>query len=190
MANNLTKHSFLVSRAKREQICGHKGKVLWFTGLPGSGKSTLANALDKRLNSKKYSTYILDGDNVRMGLNSDLGFSPEDREENIRRIGEVAKLFLDSGKIVMTAFISPYTKDRANARKLIGNDFIEIFVNTSLKECIERDPKGLYKKALNGEIQGFTGIDAPYQQPEHADIEIRNMSVNDAVDFIIKKLNL
>ena len=156
MSTNLTKHCFTVSREKREQISGHKGKVLWFTGLSGSGKSTLANALDEKLNSKKYNTYILDGDNVRMGLNKDLGFSPQDRQENIRRISEVAKMFADSGKVVMTAFISPYNDDRYKARKLIGEDFIEIYVNTPIDECIQRDPKGLYKKALNGEIKGFT----------------------------------
>ena len=188
MSTNLTKHNFSVSRQKREQICGHGGKVLWFTGLSGSGKSTLANAIDVRLNSDKYNTYILDGDNVRMGLNKDLGFSPEDRKENIRRISEVAKLFADSGKVVMTAFISPYCEDRDQARKLIGDDFIEIYVNTSLDECIKRDPKGLYKKALNGEIKGFTGIDAPYEEPQNAELEIKNMTIEESVNFIIKKL--
>ena len=188
MSTNLTKHNFSVSRQKREQICGHGGKVLWFTGLSGSGKSTLANAIDVRLNSDKYNTYILDGDNVRMGLNKDLGFSPEDRKENIRRISEVAKLFADSGKVVMTAFISPYCKDRDQARKLIGDDFIEIYVNTSLDECIKRDPKGLYKKALNGEIKGFTGIDAPYEEPQNPEVEIKNMTIEESVNFIIKKL--
>jgi len=189
MSTNLTKHNFSVSRQKREQICGHKGKVLWFTGLSGSGKSTLANSLDEKLNSKNYNTYILDGDNVRMGLNKDLGFSPEDRKENIRRISEVAKLFADSGKVVMTAFISPYLDDRNEARKLIGDDFIEIFVNTSLEDCIERDPKGLYQKALSGEIKGFTGIDAPYQEPQDAEIEIKNLSVKESIDLIINKLD-
>ena len=188
MTTNLTKHNFSVSRQKREQICGHKGKVLWFTGLSGSGKSTLANAIDERLNSNNYNTYILDGDNVRMGLNKDLGFSPEDRKENIRRISEVAKLFADSGKIVMTAFISPYIKDRNEARKLIGDDFIEVFVNTSLNECIKRDPKGLYKKALKGEIKGFTGIDAPYEEPKNPELEIKNMTIEESVHYIINKL--
>jgi len=150
----------------------------------------LANALDKELNSKKYNTYILDGDNVRMGLNKDLGFSPQDRKENIRRISEVAKLFADSGKIVMTAFISPYSEDRDEARKLIGDDFIEIFVNTSIDECIERDPKGLYKKALNGEIKGFTGIDAPYQEPQNAEIEIKDMTIEESVNFISNKIKI
>ena len=190
MSANLTKHSFTVNREKREQICGHKGKVLWFTGLSGSGKSTLANALDDKLNSNNFNTYILDGDNVRMGLNKDLGFSPEDRKENIRRISEVAKLFADSGKVVMTAFISPYSKDRDQARKLIGDDFIEIFVNTSLDECIKRDPKGLYKKALNGEIKGFTGIDAPYEEPKNPELEIKNMNIEESVNFIINKLKI
>ena len=190
MATNLTKHNFLVSREQREQISGHKGKVLWFTGLSGSGKSTLANALDEKLNSKKYNTYILDGDNVRMGLNKDLGFSPEDRKENIRRISEVAKLFAESGKVVMTAFISPYIDDRNEARKLIGEDFTEIFVNTPIDECIKRDPKGLYKKALNGEIKGFTGIDAPYQEPVNAEIEIKDMSIDESVNFILNSIKL
>ena len=188
MGTNLTKHNFSVSREQREQISGHKGKVLWFTGLSGSGKSTLANALDKKLNSKKYNTYILDGDNVRMGLNKDLGFSPDDRKENIRRISEVAKLFADSGKVVMTAFISPYSDDRNKARKLIGDDFIEIFVNTSLEDCIDRDPKGLYKKALSGDIKGFTGIDAPYEEPQNPDIEIKGMTIDESVNFIINSL--
>ena len=123
-----------------------------------------------------------------MGLNKDLGFSPKDRKENIRRISEVAKLFADSGKVVMTAFISPYNDDRYEARKLIGEDFIEIFVNTPIDECIERDPKGLYKKALNGEIKGFTGIDAPYQEPQNPEIEIKGMTVEESVNFIINKL--
>ncbi len=188
MGTNLTKHNFSVSRKQREQISGHKGRVLWFTGLSGSGKSTLANALDEKLNFKKYNTYILDGDNVRMGLNKDLGFSPDDRKENIRRISEVAKLFADSGKVVMTAFISPYITDRNEARNLIGDDFVEIYVNTSLDQCIERDPKGLYKKALNGEIKGFTGIDAPYEEPKNAEIEIQNMTIEESIDLIIKKL--
>lgn len=190
MSLNLTRHNFTVSRLQRESICGHKGKVLWFTGLSGSGKSTIANALEDNLNSKNFSTYILDGDNIRMGLNKDLGFSPDDRKENIRRISEVAKLFADSGKIVITAFISPYTKDRDDARKLIGDDFVEIFVNTPLNECIKRDPKGLYKKAINGEIKGFTGVDAPYEKPKNPEIELRNNSIQESVDLIIKNISL
>jgi len=185
MSSNLTKHNFTVSRKRRESICDHKGKVLWFTGLSGSGKSTLANAVDDVLNSKKYNTYILDGDNIRMGLNKDLGFSPEDRKENIRRISETAKLFADSGKIVLTAFISPYLDDRDKAKALIGNDFVEIFVDTSIEECIKRDPKGLYKKAISGEIKNFTGISAPYESPIKPDILIKNMSVVNAVNKIL-----
>ena len=158
---------------------------MWFTGLSGSGKSTLANAVDDVLNSKKYNTYILDGDNIRMGLNKDLGFSPEDRKENIRRISETAKLFADSGKIVLTAFISPYLDDRDKAKALIGNDFVEIFVDTSIEECIKRDPKGLYKKAISGEIKNFTGISAPYESPVNPDILIKNMSIVNAVNKIL-----
>ena len=188
--NNLHKHNFSVSRDMRETITGHTGKVIWFTGLSGSGKSTIANEFDKVLNGRGYKTYILDGDNIRMGLNRDLGFSPSDRKENIRRISEVAKLFADSGKVVMTAFISPYSDDRNEARKLIGEDFIEIFVNTPIDECIQRDPKGLYKKALNGEIKGFTGIDAPYENPQNPDIEIKNMTIDESVNFIINSLKI
>ena len=168
----------------------NQGERIVICGPSGSGKSTLANALDEKLNSNNYNTYILDGDNVRMGLNKDLGFSPEDRKENIRRISEVAKLFADSGKVVMTAFISPYNDDRDEARKLIGEDFIEIFVNTPIDECIQRDPKGLYKKALNGEIKGFTGIDAPYEEPQNPEIEIKNMNIDESVNFIINSLKI
>ena len=188
MVTNLTKHNFLVSREQREHISGHKGKVLWFTGLSGSGKSTLANALDEKLNSNNYSTYILDGDNVRMGLNKDLGFSPEDRKENIRRISEVAKLFADSGKIVMTAFISPYMEDRESAREVIGSDYVEVYVNTPIEECVKRDPKGLYKKAIAGEIKGFTGIDAPYEEPLNSEITLDNLSIEDSVLVLMKFL--
>ena len=155
-----------------------EGELVAIMGSSGSGKSTVANATEKLLHDRGLQTYILDGDNVRMGLNKDLGFSPEDRKENIRRISEVAKLFADSGKVVMTAFISPYKDDRDVARKLIGEDFIEIFVNTPIDECIQRDPKGLYKKALNGEIKGFTGIDAPYEEPQNPEIEINLFSLN------------
>ena len=148
MSKNITKHSFTVSREQREVNNGHQGKVIWFTGLSGSGKSTIANALDEVLHKRGLKTYILDGDNVRMGLNKDLGFSPQDRKENIRRISETAKLFADAGTIVLTAFISPYQEDRQQAREIIGDlDFSEVFINTPLEECEKRDPKGLYKKA-------------------------------------------
>ncbi len=190
MSANLTKHSFTVSRDQREKVNGHEGMVFWFTGLSGSGKSTIANAFDDALNKVGKKTYILDGDNVRMGLNKDLNFSPEDRKENIRRISEVAKLFADSGTIVLTAFISPYILDRDSARDLIGCDFNEVFVNTSLDECIKRDPKGLYKKALAGEIKGFTGIDAPYEAPKNPEIVLENLSIEESVEKLLKYIKL
>jgi len=188
MSTNLTKHSFLVSRQQRESNNGHPGLVVWFTGLSGSGKSTIANELDVELNKRGLRTYILDGDNVRMGLNKDLGFSPESRKENIRRISEVAKLFADSGTIVMTAFISPYREDRDSARDVIGKDYVEVFVNTPIEECIKRDPKGLYKKAIAGEIKGFTGIDAPYEEPLSSEISLDNLSIDDSVAVLIECL--
>ena len=188
MSTNLTKHNFLVSREQREKNNGHPGIVIWFTGLSGSGKSTIANKLDVELNKKGLRTYILDGDNVRMGLNKDLGFSPESRKENIRRISEVAKLFADSGAIVMTAFISPYREDRDSARDVIGKDYVEVFVNTPIEECIKRDPKGLYKKAIAGEIKGFTGIDAPYEEPLSSEISLDNLSIDDSVAVLIECL--
>ena len=164
--DNLHFHEHRVARELKEKRNQHKSRVLWFTGLSGSGKSTVANATEKVLHDMGLQTYILDGDNVRMGLNKDLGFSPEDRTENIRRITEVANLFADSGSIVLTAFISPYREDRDKAREIISNeDFIEVFVSADLSVCEARDPKGLYKKARAGEIKGFTGIDAPYEAP-------------------------
>ena len=189
MAKNLTKHAFTVSREQRETNTGHPGKVLWFTGLSGSGKSTIANALDEVLHGRGLKTYILDGDNVRMGLNGDLGFSPKDRTENIRRIAEVAKLFADSGTIVLTAFISPYIEDRDAAREVIGDDFVEVFVDTPLDVCEDRDPKGLYKKARAGEIKGFTGIDAPYEVPEDPEFILDNRPLEFAVDTLIDYLD-
>tara|TARA_B100000686_G_C16168118_1_gene654940 strand:- start:3 stop:605 length:603 start_codon:yes stop_codon:yes gene_type:complete len=170
---NLYFHEHRVPRELKEERNNHKSRVLWFTGLSGSGKSTIANQTEKLLHDMGLHTYILDGDNVRMGLNKDLGFSPEDRTENIRRITEVAKLFADSGSIVLTAFISPYRADRDSAREIIGNkDFIEVFVSADISVCEERDPKGLYKKARAGEIKGFTGIDAPYEAPIDPEITI------------------
>jgi len=188
MSINLTKHNFLVSREQREKNNGHPGIVIWFTGLSGSGKSTIANKLDVELNKRGLKTYILDGDNVRMGLNKDLGFSPESRKENIRRISEVAKLFADSGTVVMTAFISPYREDRDSARGVIGSDYFEVFVNTPIEECIKRDPKGLYKMAIGGEIKGFTGIDAPYEEPLSSEISLDNLSIEDSVAVLIECL--
>jgi|TARA_B110000196_G_C20992859_1_gene589064 adenylylsulfate kinase len=188
MPTNLTKNNFLVSRNQREKVSGHPGKIIWFTGLSASGKSTIANALDLELNKRGLRTYILDGDNVRMRLNKDLGFSPESRKENIRRISEVAKLFADSGTIVMTAFISPYREDRKSAREVIGSDYVEVFVNTPVEECINRDPKGLYKKAIAGEIKGFTGIDAPYEEPLNPEINLENLSIEKSVEILINYL--
>ena len=163
---NLHFHEHRVARELKEKRNQHKSRVIWFTGLSGSGKSTVANATEKVLHDMGLQTYILDGDNVRMGLNKDLGFSHKDRTENIRRITEIANLFADSGSIVLTAFISPYREDRDKAREIIStDDFIEVFVSADLSVCELRDTKGLYKKARAGEIKGFTGIDAPYEAP-------------------------
>ena len=186
--NNIIWHNSLVSKQNRFEIKSQKPCILWFSGLSGSGKSTIANALELELNRLKYHTYLLDGDNIRHGLNKDLGFSDDDRVENIRRIGEVCRLFVDSGLIVLSAFISPFQKDRDMVRALVDDDeFIEIFVDTPLEVCKQRDPKGLYKKALNGEIKNFTGIDSVYEEPEKADIHIQTdkISIEDAVDNIV-----
>ena len=172
MAENIHWHDQTVSREAKEKLFKQQGKVYWFTGLSSSGKSTIANATEHKLHELGYKTMVLDGDNIRMGLCKDLGFSPQDRSENIRRISEVAKLFAESGTIVLTAFISPYREDREMARSIIGQDFIEIFVDTPLDVCEDRDPKGLYKKARAGEIKGFTGIDSPYEAPLRPDMII------------------
>jgi len=165
-ATNITWHEGKVTKEDREKLLGQKGVVLWFTGLSGSGKSTIARAVEKRLFEEGRLCYVLDGDNIRFGLNKNLGFSPGDREENIRRISEVAKLFADAGVITLTAFISPYRADRDKARDLLKpGEFIEIYVDCPLEECEKRDTKGLYKKARAGEIKEFTGISAPYEEP-------------------------
>lgn len=188
--NNIHKYSYRVDKSIRQQKFGHLSPVIWFTGLSGSGKSTLANALEARLFELGYKTYVLDGDNVRMGLNKDLGFSDNDRKENIRRISEVANLFSDSGTLTLTAFISPFIEDRQIARDIIGDSFIEIWVKADLKVCETRDPKGLYKKARLGEIKNFTGIDSPYQQPENPEliIETDKLDIEQSVDSIIDYL--
>ena len=168
---NTVWHEPDIFRADREKLNGHKSAILWFTGLSGSGKSTLAHAVEDTLYKKGIRTYVLDGDNVRKGLNKDLGFSDEDRVENIRRIGEVSKLMLDAGIMTMTAFISPFIKDRDIVRSLVKpGDFIEIYCKASLEVCEQRDPKGLYKKARAGEIPEFTGINSPYEAPEKPEI--------------------
>lgn len=172
-ATNITWHEHHVSVEERQKLNGHQGAVLWFTGLSGCGKSTVANAVDRLLHDRGIHTYVLDGDNIRQGLNKNLDFSPEDRTENIRRIGEVAKLFCDSGTIVLTAFISPYREDRGQVREMMQEgQFHEVHVDASLETCEARDPKGLYKKARAGEIKDFTGINAPYEAPENAELHL------------------
>jgi len=172
-SQNITWHHAIITKEDRERLLGQKGVTLWFTGLSQSGKSTLATEVEKRLYERGHITYILDGDNIRHGLNKNLGFSPEDREENIRRIGEVAHLFSQAGIINMTAFISPYRADRRKARDLAKKgEFIEIFCRCSLDACEKRDKKGLYKKARAGEVPEFTGISAPYEEPENPEITI------------------
>jgi adenylylsulfate kinase len=172
-ATNITWHQGDITRTDRERMKGHSGLTIWLTGLSAAGKSTLAIALEKALFNRGYHTYILDGDNVRHGLNRNLGFTPEDRAENIRRIGEVAKLFSDGGIINITAFISPYRSDRRAARELCGNDaFVEVFVDCPIDICEKRDPKGAYKKARQGLIKDFTGVSAPYEPPENPEIHL------------------
>ena len=178
-ATNITWHETTVAAEDREKLLNQKGCVIWFTGLSGSGKSTLANAVEHVLHQQRHHTYVLDGDNVRHGLNKNLGFSPEDREENIRRVGEVAKLFADAGTVVMTAFISPYRADRDQARALIAEGrFVEVFVDCPLEVCEERDTKGLYKKARAGEIKEFTGISAPYEPPLNPEVVVNSAELS------------
>ena len=172
-AKNIVWHQSTVTRAEREQISGHRGCTVWLTGLSGSGKSTVANLLEKALWERGVRGFVLDGDNIRHGLNKDLGFSPKDRTENIRRIGEVAALFTDAGVVNVTAFISPYRADREIARKAMPEGcFIEVYMKCDLDECEKRDPKGLYKKARAGEIPEFTGISAPYEAPENPELMV------------------
>jgi len=169
---NIIWHDTSIKKEDREKLLGQKGVLLWFTGLSGSGKSTVANAVEKELNKLNRLTYLLDGDNIRHGLNSDLGFNIDARKENIRRIGEVAKLFVDAGIITLATFISPLIEDRNNIRNLLKGNFIEIFIDCSLENCEKRDPKGLYKKARAGEIKDFTGINSPYESPVSPEITV------------------
>lgn len=190
-ADNIHTQALSINRAAREKQHGHKGKVIWFTGLSGSGKSTIANALEVELHKQGKHTYLLDGDNIRQGLNKDLGFTAADRVENIRRIAEVAKLMMDAGLIVLTAFISPFKREREMARQLIGKEnFIEVFVDTPIEVCEKRDPKGLYKKAREGMLPNFSGISSPYEAPENPDLRIKNQDKKGFVQSIqmIKKL--
>jgi adenylylsulfate kinase len=188
MDNNIVWHNATVTRERREKMNKHRAKLLWFTGLSGSGKSTLAHALEEELHQRSCRTYVFDGDNVRHGLCRDLGFTVEDRTENIRRIGEMAKLFVDAGVIALTAFISPIREDRDRARGLFPHgDFIEVYVKCSLETCEERDVKGLYKKARAGVIPHFTGISSPYEAPANPEIviETENRSVEECVAEMI-----
>ncbi|WP_406621655.1 adenylyl-sulfate kinase [Bacillus atrophaeus] len=193
MSNNqhIVWHPTAVMKADRQKLNRHKSCVLWFTGLSGSGKSVMANAVDEKLYERGIQSYVLDGDNIRHGLNQDLGFRAEDRVENIRRIGEVAKLFVDSGQIILTAFISPFREDRKMVKeKFSQEEFFEIYIKCPLNICEERDPKGLYKKARSGEIKHFTGIDSPYEAPLSPDLTIESdkISIADAADLIIHEL--
>ncbi|WP_077623386.1 adenylyl-sulfate kinase [Sediminibacillus massiliensis] len=190
-SENIVWHESVITKQQRQEQKGHKSMVIWFTGLSGSGKSTVSVELEKELYNRNIHSYRLDGDNVRHGLNKNLGFSPEDRAENIRRIGEVAKLMVDAGQVTLTAFISPYQEDRDQVRDLMDDgEFIEVYVKCSVDECEKRDPKGLYKKARAGEIKGFTGIDAPYEAPEKPEITIETdqQSLEDSVQVIIDYL--
>lgn len=191
-ATDVTWHDHTVTKPERQKLMGHKSAVLWFTGLSGAGKSTVANTVDHMLHQKGIHTFVLDGDNIRMGLNKNLGFSAEDRTENIRRIGEVSKLFSSAGVFVLTAFISPYRADRDKVREILEpGEFIEVFVNASLETCEKRDPKGLYKKKRSGEMKApFTGIDDPYEAPLQPEITLDgdNKTIDelaeDVVDFL------
>mgnify|MGYP001374909451 FL=1 len=190
-ATNIVWHEASVDRAARADKRGHRSAILWFTGLSGSGKSTLANAVNAALFERGLATYVLDGDNVRHGLCKDLGFSDSDREENIRRIGEVAKLFLDAGVIVLTAFVSPFRADRDKARDLVeAGDFFEIFCAADLDVCESRDPKGLYAKARSGAIKEFTGISSPYEAPDTPELKIDTgaQELAQSVEVVIKAL--
>ena len=182
-------HSHKISKKEREKLNNHKPVILWFTGLSGSGKSTLAGKVEEKLFEMGCRTYILDGDNIRTGLCKDLGFDEHGRKENIRRIGEVSKLFVDAGVIVLTAFISPFKSDRQTVKDLVAeNEFVEIFVNCPIEECEKRDVKGLYKKARNGEIKNFTGIDSPFEAPEKPDIEVETnkLTLDESVEKVLK----
>ena len=187
-------HQHSVSRADREQQNGHKGHVLWFTGLSGSGKSTVASAVERELHQRGIRTYILDGDNVRTGLNSDLDFSAASREENIRRIAHVSGLMKDAGLVVLSAFVSPYQKDRDYVREVASDDFSEVFISTPLEVCEQRDVKGLYAKARAGEISNFTGISAPFEAPTNPELDVptHTMSIEEAammvVDYIVTRI--
>jgi adenylyl-sulfate kinase len=190
---NLYKHQHIITREDRNTILNQQSSVIWLTGLSGSGKSTIANDLAEKLHKNGNLAYILDGDNIRLGLNKDLGFSEEDRKENIRRISEVAKLMSDAGLIVITAFISPFIEERQKAKEIIGDGFCEVYVEASLDVCEERDPKGIYKRVRAGEIKNFTGISSPYEAPLAPDLNINTSdlsvteSSNKIINFMVEK---
>jgi len=186
-SSNVVWHHASINRARREAQNGHRGAIIWFTGLSGSGKSTLAHAVEEVLHQRGCRTFVMDGDNVRHGLCGDLGFSAQDRQENIRRIGEVAKIFMEAGVIVLTAFISPYRADRERVRKMVEyGDFIEIYCDTPIDICEKRDVKGLYKKARTGELAEFTGISSPYQAPENHELAVNTGSAS--LDFCVQQV--
>jgi adenylylsulfate kinase len=190
---NLRPENFNITREQKEELNGHKSFVVWLTGFSGSGKSTIANALEVALFDRGIRSFCLDGDNTRLGINKDLGFSSADRTENIRRVAEMSKLFLESGTIVITSFISPLISDREMAKNIIGDsDFVEVFINCPLEICEERDVKGLYAKARRGEIKDFTGIDSPFEAPLKADVELftNQISIEECLEIILDKIKL
>lgn len=189
ISNHIIKHNYMVTKSDRNKLNNHNSFLMWFTGLSGSGKSTIANLVELELHKKGIKTYVLDGDNIRKGINKDLTFAPEDRTENIRRIAEIANLMVEAGNVVLAAFVSPYKKDRENVKNILKNsNFVEIYVNTSVEECEKRDVKGLYKKARAGEIKNMTGISAPYEAPENPDLEIitENLTIEQSVNEVLK----
>jgi adenylylsulfate kinase len=189
--NNLTWHATDVTKELRRAKNGHSSFVIWLTGLSGSGKSTIADALEGMLFKAGIHTYVLDGDNVRMGLNANLGFTEQDRQENIRRVAEVSRLFVDAGVVVIAAVISPFAEDRQRARaRFEPTEFVEVFVDCPVDECIKRDPKGLFQRALAGQIQNFTGVSAPYEKPQQADVTVHTnkQSIADSVETILNHL--
>lgn len=190
MEKNIVAHNYKLTFKERRESNGHNSFLIFLTGLSGSGKSTIANALEEKLFSNKIKTYVLDGDNMRQGINKGLSFSPEDRSENIRRIGEISKLFVDAGLVVLAAFVAPYAKDRKRIKETVGaENYVEIFVNTSLEVCEGRDVKGLYAKARKGEIKNMTGISAPYESPTNPDVEVTEKnSIEESVDLIYTKI--
>lgn len=191
MNDNIIPHNFSITQEQRSDLKKHQPLLVWFTGLSGSGKSTIANALEIKLFEQGIHTYLLDGDNVRKGLNNNLSFSQEDRTENIRRIAEVANLMIDAGLVVLASFVSPYREDRENVKRIVGYEkFLEVFVNTPIEECERRDVKGLYEKARAGEIKNFTGVNAPYEAPMAPDVEIDTtmVSVEEAVALIMTQI--